>query len=179
LVDLAALAAVETRLREEAVAELRRNVDVEEPIVRRSADLRYAGQNYELEVELPAGGIDLGWEKLLALFAADHERQYGFSLPGEAVELINLRITAMRPELPVPLVADPHEESEPEMREVWFGSDGPVGCPIHRRASLRPGSELEGPVVIEEPDSTTLVFPEDRLFVHESGVLVLAVRGAS
>ncbi len=174
-VDLAALAAAERRLRKATVAELRRNVDVEVPIVRRSADLRYAGQNYELEVELPEGDLDARWNELLERFAVDHERQYGFSLPGEPVELINLRITAMRPDLPVPLVADPHEEFEPERRDVWFGAADPVDCPIHRRASLRPGSELDGPAVIEEPDSTTLVFPADRLFVHESGVLVLTI----
>jgi N-methylhydantoinase A len=174
-VDLDALAAAERRLRAATVAELRRNVDVDDPIVRRFADLRYVGQNYELEVSLPDGDLDAGWEGLLARFAGDHERKYGFSLPGEAVELINLRITALRPGLPVPLVADPHEETEPTSRLVWFAADAPVDCPIHRRASLRPGAALEGPAVIEEPDSTTLVFPGDQLAVHESGVLILTV----
>jgi N-methylhydantoinase A len=178
-VDLGALAGAEAGLREVAVAELRRNVDVQAPIVRRSADLRYAGQNYELEVELPEGDLDVGWTALLERFAADHERQYGFSLPGEAVELINLRVTAMRANLPVPLVADPHEDFEPERRDVWFEPDAPVDCPIHRRVSLRPGTELEGPAVIEEPDSTTLVFPGDRLLVGESGVLVLTLGAGS
>ena len=70
---------------------------------------------------------------------------------------------------------DPHEDAEQTSRPVWFDADGPVECPIHRRASLRSGAELEGPAVIEEPDSTTLVFPADRLSVHESGVLVLTV----
>ena len=148
---------------------------MEDPIVRRSADLRYVGQNYELEVPLPAGDLDAAWDALLARFADDHERQYGFSLPGEAVELINLRIAALRPDVPVPLVADRHEDAEPASRPVWFGAEAPVECPIHRRETLRPGTELEGPAVIEDPDSTTLVFPGDRLVVHESGVLVLTV----
>ena len=47
-----------------------------------------------------------------------------------------------------------------------------------RQQGLEPGTELEGPAVIEEPDSTTLVFPGDALVVHESGVLVLTVGGA-
>jgi N-methylhydantoinase A len=177
-VDLAAVAGAERRLRETAVEELRRNVDVDEPILRRSADLRYAGQNYEVTVELPDGDLDTGWEGLLERFAGEHERQYGFALPGEPVELINLRMTALRPELPVPLVADPHEDVPAGRRTVWFAPDEPVDCPILRRASLRPGVELEGPTVIEEPDSTTLVFPGDRLTVHESGVLVLTIGGA-
>lgn len=176
-VDLTALGAAERRLREDTVAELRRNVDVDEPIVRRSADLRYAGQNYELEVELPDGELDTGWCELLERFAVGHERQYGFSLPGETVELVNLRITAMRPDLPVPPVADAHEDIPPGRRDVWFEPGEAVECPIYRRASLRPGTELEGPAVIEEPDSTTLVFPSDRLLVDGSGVLVITVGG--
>ncbi len=178
-VDLVSLAATQARLQEEAVAELRRNVDVAEPALRRSADLRYAGQNYELEVVLPDGDLDECWDELLERFAVDHERQYGFSLPGEPVELINLRITAMRPDGPVPLVAERHEEWSPGRREVWFDADQPVDCPIYRRASLLPGATLDGPAVIEEADSTTLVFPGDRLVVHGSGVLVLAVGGAT
>ena len=114
---------------------------------------------------------------MLDRFAPGHERQYGFSLTGEAVELVNLRITAMRPDLPVPPVADAHEDLPSESRKVWFEPHEPVDCPIYRRASLRPGTELEGPAVIEEPDSTTLVFPTDRLLVDESGVLVITVGG--
>src|SRR5205085_1208392 len=155
--------------------ELRRNVDADDPIVRRTADLRYAGQNYELEVAIPDGGLDEVWPELLERFARDHERQYGFSLPGEAVELINLRVTALRPDLPVPPVADAHEPTEPGRRDVWFDAEGAVDCPIHRRSSLAARAELEGPAVIEEPDSTTLVFPGDELLVHPSGVLVLTI----
>jgi N-methylhydantoinase A len=177
-VDLGALAAAEERLREATIAELRRNVDVAEPVVRRSADLRYAGQNYELEVALPDGDLAAAWSTLLERFAADHERQYGFSLPGEPVELINLRITAFRADLPVSLGTGPHEESASATREVWFDADRPVECAIHRRESLRPGDELEGPAVIEEADATTLAFPGDRLVVHDSGVVVLTVGGA-
>src|SRR4051794_429876 len=176
-VDLAAVAAAARRLSETTVAELRRNVDADDPIVRRTADLRYAGQNYELEVAIPDGELDEVWPELLERFAGEHERQYGFALPGEAVELINLRVSALRPDLPVPPVADPHEPAEPAGREVWFDADGPVYCPIHRRSSLEAGAELEGPAVIEEPDSTTLVFPGDELVVHPSGVLVLTIGG--
>jgi N-methylhydantoinase A len=174
-VDLAAVALAERRLRDAAVDELRRNVEVDEPVLHRSGDLRYAGQNYEVTVELPDGDLDVGWSGLLERFAAEHERQYGFSLPGEAIELINLRITALRPEPPVPLVAGPQDEVPERSRPVWFDPREPVECRIVRRAALRPGDEIEGPVVIEEPDSTTLVFPGDRLAVHESGVLVLTI----
>jgi N-methylhydantoinase A len=179
-VRLVELAQAERGLRDEAIAELRRNVDADEVEVRRSADLRYAGQNYELEVSLPDGDLDDDrWQELLARFAAEHDRQYGFSLPGEAVELINLRVTALRPEAPARLAPAAGGAAGPATREVWLDAGGPVDCPIHRRDSLAPGTELEGPAVIEEPDSTTLLFAGDRLVVHESGVLVLTIGAAA
>ena len=58
--------------------------------------MRYEGQNYELEVELPEGDIGKGsWEELLRRFALEHEQKFGFSLAGEPVEIVNLRVTAM------------------------------------------------------------------------------------
>ena len=57
-VDLAALAQALERLRDGALADLRRSVDVPRPEIRSSADMRYAGQNYELEVPLPVGPLD-------------------------------------------------------------------------------------------------------------------------
>jgi N-methylhydantoinase A len=177
-VDLNVLAAAERHLRETTVDELRRNVEVEDPVVRRTAGLRYAGQNYELEVPLPDGDLDDGWEALLERFASEHERQYGFSLPGEGVELIDLRVTALRPDLPVPLVSEPYEDIGVSGRVVWFDAETPVECAIHRRGSLRPGTMLNGPAIVEEPDSTTVVFPGDRLLVDSSGVLVLTIGGA-
>ncbi len=173
-VRIADLELAERRLREDTIAALRRNVDASDVQVRRSADLRYAGQNYELEVPLPDGDFDEGrWQELLGRFEAEHERQYGFSLPGEAVEMINLRVTALRPEKPVQLSAGAGGAAEPSWREVWFDAEGPVECAIYRRDDLAPGVVLEGPAIIEEPDSTTLVFAGDRLLVHSSGVLVL------
>ncbi len=178
-VRIAELSLAERRLHDDAIAELLRNVDVDEVQVRRSADLRYAGQNYELEVPLPDGDLDdERWQALLARFEEEHDRQYGFRLPGEAIEMINLRVTALRPEEPVRLAAGGGSEAEPARREVWFHGDGPVDCPIHRRESLAPGTDLEGPAIIEEPDSTTLVFEGDRLLVHPSGVLVLTIGAA-
>jgi N-methylhydantoinase A/oxoprolinase/acetone carboxylase beta subunit len=47
------------------------------------------------------------------------------------------------------------------------------------RQSLEPGATLEGPAVLEERDSTTLLLPGDRLSVHESGVLVITLGEAS
>jgi N-methylhydantoinase A len=171
------VAAAARRLEERAVADLRRSVSVDEPLLRRSADMRYAGQNYELEILLPAGDLEQGFDELLEQFEREHERQYGFRLEGEVIEIINLRVTALRPELPFQLAApDPATAPAPaELRWVWFDADGPVECPIFRRQELAVATRLVGPAVIEEVDSTTLVFPGDALEIQPAGSLVLAI----
>jgi len=96
------------------------------------------------------------------------------------IEIINLRVTAMRPESPPRLAApDPTDAPAPvELRSVWFDAEGPVECPIFRRAKLAAGTRLAGPAVVEEVDSTTLVFPGDALEVHPGGSLVLTIGAA-
>jgi N-methylhydantoinase A len=181
-VQVGQLAEVERRLRERAIADLRRSVAIEEPILRRSADMRYAGQNYELEVDLPEGDLDATrWSELLGQFDSEHERQFGFALHGEPVELINLRVTALRPELQPALGAASADEplQSAEVREVWFEGREAIDCPIYRRDLLPRGAELSGPAIVEEDDSTTLLFPGDRGVVEANGTLVLTVGGHS
>jgi N-methylhydantoinase A len=128
---------------------------------------------------LPPGDLDAnGWDELLRRFEAEHERQYGFALPGETVELVNLRVTALSPEEPLELPPAPASPPVTAEREVWFDGAGPLACAVAPRSSLAPGAELAGPLVVEEPDSTTLVHPGDTVRVDPSGVLVLTIGGA-
>jgi len=176
-VDVPGVAAAVRRLERRAVDDLRRSVTAEDPDVRRSADMRYLGQNYELETALPEGDLEPRWLDLLEAFEAEHERQYGFRLPGEPVELVNLRVTALRPEAP-PRLAAPDGDGAPEpveVRRVWFDTDGAVDCPVYRRETLPADTTIDGPAIVEEVDSTTLVFPGDLLRVHERGALLLTI----
>jgi N-methylhydantoinase A len=145
-----------------------------------AAQLRYLGQNYELEVALPGGPMDeAGWRALLERFAAEHERQYGFNLPGEVVELTGLRATASMAQAapaPPPAAVVPAVE---RTRTVVFEDAGAAECRIVRRPELAPGAELAGPVIVEEADSTTLTFPGDRVTVHSTGVLVVELGARS
>jgi N-methylhydantoinase A len=179
-VDLVRLADAERELRQLAVDELRASVgDVAASIVRRAA-LRYEGQNFELEVEIPDHELDDGgWESLLERFEAEHERQYGFALEGEPIELINLRATAYVEDAIAAPSAPPVADHDVQTRAVWFGEAPIEDCPVLMRESLAAGQTVEGPAVIQEPDSTTLVWPADVLRVLDSGVLELTIGGAT
>ena len=175
VIDVAALERRASALVDDARAALARTAGPDRhPTIRRVAEMRYAGQNYELEVDLPDGVLDArSFALLLDRFAAAHERQYGFALPGEAVELINLRVTASAPEPPPSAAADAAPVADAVTRRVTFDAAGPVVCPVRRRASLAVGATFHGPLIIDEPDSTTVVAPGDVVRVLEHGVLAI------
>ena len=104
-----------------------------------------------------------------------HERQYGFALPGEAVELINLRVTALRPEPPARFRGSARRRAAPTASAAGLVRRRAAGRlpDLPPRRARRPAHVLDGPAVIEEPDSTTLVFPATSSASSESGVLVL------
>ena len=161
------------RVSAEAVEALRASVEAPQPIVERFASLRYLGQNFELEVAI---GDSDRWPDLRRRFGLEHERQYGFDLPGEPIEVINLRATARRDEAELPTRSTVEEVSERAgSRSVWIDARSPVECPVVRRSTLSPGSELVGPAVIEESDSTTIVHPGDRVVVDASGALLISL----
>jgi N-methylhydantoinase A len=176
-VDFGALASALRRLQEATAAELRVSVPGAEPMLHTSADMRYAGQNYEIEVALPSGDMNRDrWNETLRSFAEAHQQLYGFALAGEPVELINLRATAVSPEPPRRYqVKPPDRRLDSSSRSIWFQSDVPLPCPVMSRTDVASNGPVVGPAVIEEADSTTLVFPGECACVDESGIMILTI----
>ena len=134
--------------------------------VARTVDMRYAGQNYELPVDLPDGPVTQASLTALAHgFAAAHRRMYGFVAEGEAVQLVTFRTLATG------LVRKAEFKPEPDAgpdasaaiagtREVWLPEAGGfVPCPVYDRDRLRAGNRFGGPAIVEQMDATTLVLP--------------------
>ena len=76
------------------------------------------------------------WDEAGHAYAREHDRHYGFSLPGEAVEMVNLRTTALRPEEPIALRAEPHAEAQPVVSDV-----NPLAALITRAKCTAPRGE--------------------------------------
>jgi N-methylhydantoinase A len=144
----------------------------------RQVDMRYVGQSFELTVPLSDAAFDAGQAGALTdRFHGEHDRVYGFSAPGEPVELVSLRLTTVgRIEKP-PLRTLERSEEAPtpkEHRSVFFAEAGGfVDCPIHDRYALGAGATFSGPAVIEELDSTVVVHPGFGLEVDDLGDLVI------
>jgi N-methylhydantoinase A len=143
---------------------------LEAPVHTRRADLRYAGQSFEITVE--AGPFD----ELEERFHAAHEQRYGYRMDDEAVELVNLRLISTVP-VDKPELAESEPEGEPERgrREANFGGEW-VEVPVLDRGRMGQGSEVEGPAIVEFKESTCVVRPGWRGAVDDVGTLVLEKR---
>jgi N-methylhydantoinase A len=147
----------------------------------RSADLRYAGQAFEVRVPAPDGGIDAAFAASVAdAFHDAHRRLYGYAFPGRAdqpVEWVNLRVSGLgpirRPELPeLPAGDGDPGRALTGRRRVVFEQEC-AGTAVYARPGLRPGDVVEGPAVIEEYGSTLPLHPGCSARVDRFGNLVV------
>jgi N-methylhydantoinase A len=139
----------------------------------RSVDMRYVGQNFELPVAAPGGLLDSSdIESLISRFYQEHERNYGHFTPGEPTQLVNFRVTAQGINPKLELGRTGGEKGSVSavtiQREVYFDDGTPIPTPVFDRSQLTPGTRIIGPAVIEQMDSTTLVFPTHEARVDEA-----------
>jgi N-methylhydantoinase A/oxoprolinase/acetone carboxylase beta subunit/N-methylhydantoinase B/oxoprolinase/acetone carboxylase alpha subunit len=147
-------------------AEMRRPADDWQ----RVADLRYRGQSWSVPIDFP-GEIDAAAvAELVERFEAEHETLYGTRLEaGSPVDIRALRLVSLGPEQPnVPLSAPSREAGG--TRRADFG-DGPVEVPVRSRDSL--AEPADGPLLVDEYDTTVVVPPGWVVRLDSSGALVL------
>ena len=126
--------------------------------------MRYHGQGYEIPVAIDPDEIrSVGVAELEERFNRLHEQLYGFRMPGTAAEIVNLRAVGFggvpKPELPVgePGGADASGAVVDEHQVVFDGER--LATKIYDRAKLAPRMRFDGPAIVTEFDSTTVVLP--------------------
>jgi N-methylhydantoinase A len=154
-------------MEDEALADLvRERFPREQLQTLRFAGMRYRGQSYEVTVPVAAlaGPDDLA--ELTRRFHEAHHRRYGHMAQAEAVEIVNFQVTGVGVIPKPPLQQFEHGAAmSPEpaaTRQAWFGAGESVALPVFRRDALSPGDTIEGPAVIEEKTSTTILYPGQR-----------------
>ncbi|MBB3896658.1 hydantoinase/oxoprolinase family protein [Roseococcus suduntuyensis] len=158
------LAALET----EAAAIIRASgADVERRTTRRLADMRYVGQGSEITVVLPD---PLSEQAVLATFEAAYRRLFGRTPPGAAAQFVALRLSLAAP-MPgagstLRLQTHAADTALKGRRPVHFPeAEGMVETPVYDRYALAAGTQLPGPAVFEEDESTFVVGPDARISV--------------
>jgi N-methylhydantoinase A len=136
----------------------------------RYGDMRYHGQEHTVQVPFPADLVDV--DAVNAAFHALHERAYTFRLESPT-EIVNFHLVA-RVAIPKPSLTGTVTtgSGRPKGRRlVDFDESGRLETTIYERADLIPGEPVEGPAVIEEPASTTVIHPGQRVMVDSIGNL--------
>lgn len=147
----------------------------------RAIEMRYYGQSFELTVDAPEGEINATWlSALVEKFHGAHEQAYGFRVDAEPVEIVNLRSTAVG-EIRKPGLKELQSDGRSldaalkSKRDVYFNSkSGFVETPVYNRVLLPAGAEFEGPAIVEEKDSTTVVLPGWKTQIDPYGNMLIS-----
>lgn len=149
----------------------------------RAADLRYLGQGYELRVlfdlgEITPDSLDAVWQR----FHQAHAAEYGRAFPDSPIEVVNLRLTAIgqstKVDLPAYKGGSSLEEAFVQSREAVFRQDGKLQnfeTAVYRRHLLPLGVTVQGPLILLQTDSTTVVPPNASAIVHPTGCVIIAM----
>ena len=171
---------VEQRAAGEALLQTEK-VPVERVEVVHEADMQYAGQTWTLRMQLDVDQLDVA--ALEAQLRKTYLDRYGIDLAQFQAKLINLRtsVIGVRPQLDLKrVIASTHRkasvaEAKLSTRNVWFG-DCFQETPVFDRNALPIGATIEGPAILNQMDSTTVVEPESAVTVDEYGNLIIEVR---
>ncbi|HUG88408.1 MAG TPA: hydantoinase/oxoprolinase family protein [Actinomycetota bacterium] len=163
----------------------REGITAQEMQLERTVDLKYYPQTTYLNFPVPEGPIDEGTvDTLVDRFLERHEREFGYSVPLDftSVEFVNARLTALGPapigELARTSETGVAEDAVSDTRQVHFSEAGGwVETRIYDRSRLRGGAAFDGPAIVEEADSTTVIPPGAKVEVDEYLNMIVDVRG--
>jgi N-methylhydantoinase A len=160
----------------EAATLLVRDFEASEVLFERYAEMRYVGQRHNIKVPLADFSDPAG---IRVSFDRDYKRRYGHADARAKAEFQALHLSAItklqRPELKW-LPRAQAAGIAPVKRAVCFDpANGPISASIYDRTALAPGFSAEGPALIEEYGSTTLIAPGDRFEVGALGELRISI----
>ncbi len=156
-------------------------VPAERVQLERYLDVRYIGQSWKLSVPLGPDDLtdDAALMRVKSAFDQLHETTYSYNAPDDPAEIVSVGMlaTALMPRIELRTI--PTGERSPcaartDTRPVYFGEVGEfVPSEVYDRSALRVGNVVNGPAIVEEIDSTTVVHPGYEAEVAQFGVLML------
>ena len=155
-------------------------------VFRRSADARYLGQGYELRIDIPEGVIDAAAiARAFDQFHAVHKAEYGHGFAQSPIEIVNIRLTGVAP---TPTIRQVKMPAGGNLRDALIKTDGcffrrggrleRMNTAFYRRELLPVSQIIEGPAIILQTDTTTVVPPGSTIVADGSGNLIIQLRGA-
>lgn len=128
-------------------------------------ECRYERQNYEIGIEVEGSFTEKAMEEMIEKFHQEHNRSYGYFNRAMRIQMVNYRVSAVgdivKPDLKAEPVAKDADAPLPvSVRQVLFDRESRyIPTNIYRREDFVPGSQIEGPAIIEQMDSTSVIPP--------------------
>ncbi len=151
----------------------------------RDGDLRYVGQGYELKIPIPEGELtEASLKEIWRLFHEAHKREYGHAFEQNPIEIVNVRVTGVGAMPKIRKLQAPAGGSLAAARtrvgQGVFRVDGALKTfetAFYRRALLPVGEKFQGPAIVLQMDSTTVVPPRWSAVNDAAGNLILTYDG--
>ena len=148
------------------------DIEFSQLVIRRSLDIRYEGQSYELNVSYENENTEF-----VNQFHAIHEQRFSYARPEASVEVVNLRLSAIgetkKPGIESQVITDSEPPDTVSASNSMVFDGETYSTNFYQRESLRPGNRIEGPAVIVEFSATTVVPPNFTAFVDAYLNLIL------
>ena len=175
-----AIANLFQELEAQASHDARRMSPAAKPQWSRYAQMRYAGQGFEIHVDLPPGPIDDGYgQKAIDAFKQAYLRRHKFVDPEGSVEAVDWTLVATVPAHgPGPALGrrQSSDEARRGKRLAWFPETGGyTEAMVVDRAALAGGAGIAGPAIIEDPDCTAVVLPGDVARMSDNGHIIIEI----
>jgi N-methylhydantoinase A len=168
-------------LQQQGLTDLQREgFSIKKQRILRSADLRFEGQSYEIEISVPSHMITASdLEAIEQAFLNEHARRYGFSPSQEVIELVNIRVSALGSTPKIPICTQSKHTRDPTSalkahRNVFFPKNAEYySTPIFDRYRLHYGNIVRGPAIIEQQDSTIVINPHQDAHIDRFGQIII------
>lgn len=170
----------ETMQKDAVAALIDAGADADNITIRKRVEMRYVGQGFEIDVPLPDGQFDGTFVDILhERFLERYDELFGRRISDVPVETITWRLTASGPTPHIDLNFDGQQIDKDNalkgVRDAYFPETGYIPCNVYSRYGLSPGTEIKGPAVIEERESTVVAGPDTTLRVDEYLNLIIDI----
>lgn len=149
-------------------------------VFNRLVDMRYVGQEHTVKVLVPGGKWDKEiMEEVIKRFHEAHEKNYTFKLLDSQTEIVNLHLVALgkvsKPEIsPIEDKGLTLEDAVKEVRPVLYEGEGWIDTKVYDREKLSAKVTIEGPLIVEEPTASTVIYTGQTVTVDSYGNLIIS-----
>lgn len=155
-------------------------IDKDNVIFSKSLDMRYAGQEHTVEIPIPNDELNsINLKDIINKFHESHERMYSYKLIENSTEIVNIKVQILG-KLDKPIISEVENKSGTKVKEernVFFEEDGWCKINIYDKSFIEIEEKIEGPAIIEEKTTSTVINKYDVAYKDKYGNLIIEIGG--